>query len=134
MAHHGAKLAILSGDRLVALLRDDDPGISWPGLWDLPGGGREGDETAEETVIRELREETGLVLDPARLDWRRDYGPPDRRVAFFGMRWDGLCESDLRLGDEGQALVLIPVAEFLSRDDAIPVLRERLGDWLAGAR
>lgn len=126
----GAKVAIMSDGRVVALLRDDDPGIAFPGLWDLPGGGREGDEDAVATVIRETQEETGLRLDPRRLIHRRDYGPPGRRVAFFGAWWDGLSQADLRLGDEGQALVLMPVADFLSRADAVPALQSRLTDWL----
>ena len=126
----GAKVAILSGARIVALLRDDDPGIAFPGLWDLPGGGREGDEDAVAAVLRETREETGLTLDPARLIHRRDYGPAGRRVAFFGARWEGLSQADLRLGAEGQALVLMPVAKFLSRPDAIAALQARLWDWL----
>lgn len=123
----GAKVVILSSDRLVTLKRDDDPGIPWPGLWDLPGGGREGAETAEACVIRETREETGLVLSPDRIVHRARYG--DR--AFFGAEWPGLTEADLRLGDEGQALVLMPVTEFLLRSDAIPPLRDRLARFLA---
>ena len=51
----GAKLAILVGDRIITILRDDIPTIPWPGHWDLPGGAREGAETPEETVLRELK-------------------------------------------------------------------------------
>lgn len=40
----GAKIALVCGDRLVAYRRDAKPSIPWPGLWDLPGGGREGEE------------------------------------------------------------------------------------------
>ena len=53
----GAKLAILVHDRVVTILRDDIPTIPWPGCWDLPGGAREGVETPEETVLRELKAE-----------------------------------------------------------------------------
>ncbi|WP_327312404.1 NUDIX domain-containing protein [Streptomyces sp. NBC_01235] len=44
-------------------LRDAHKPICDPGTWSLPGGAREGDETPEEAVARELLEETGLVLD-----------------------------------------------------------------------
>ena len=124
---HGAKVAILSADRVVTLKRDDDPSIPWPGLWDLPGGGREGSETAEACVIRETREETGLVLSPERIIHRARYG--DR--VFFGAEWPGLIEAQMRLGEEGQALVLMPATEFLLRSDAIPALRDRLARFLA---
>ncbi len=123
---NGAKVAILAGDRLVTLKRDNDPGIPWPDMWDLPGGGRDGDETPEACVIRETREETGLVLSPDRIIHRALYG--DR--VFFGAEWPGLTEAAMRLGDEGQALALMPVTEFLLRTDAIPALRDRLARFL----
>jgi 8-oxo-dGTP pyrophosphatase MutT (NUDIX family) len=34
-----------------------------PGCWDFPGGGQEGEETAEQTARRECREEIGFVPD-----------------------------------------------------------------------
>jgi 8-oxo-dGTP pyrophosphatase MutT (NUDIX family) len=45
------------------------------GWWELPGGGIDPGETYLEAAVREIREETGLVLDPARVGppaWRRD--------------------------------------------------------------
>ncbi len=33
-----------------------------PALWELPGGGMQDDETPEETVVREVQEETGLQV------------------------------------------------------------------------
>lgn len=46
------------GELKVALIeRKVDP---FKGMWAIPGGFMEGDETAEETAARELQEETGL--------------------------------------------------------------------------
>jgi 8-oxo-dGTP diphosphatase len=53
----GTKLILFIGDRIVVLRRDDKPDIPWPGRLDLPGGGRDGIETAEVCVLRETREE-----------------------------------------------------------------------------
>ena len=79
----GAKVAILVGDHVVSLLRDDIATISWPGFWDLPGGGREGAETPFQTVARETREETGLKLTRDRIVWRRRYRVGARSAWFF---------------------------------------------------
>jgi 8-oxo-dGTP pyrophosphatase MutT (NUDIX family) len=45
------------------------------GWWELPGGGIDPGESYLEAAVREIREETGLTLDPgqvSRPSWRRD--------------------------------------------------------------
>ena len=42
---HGVKAALLFGDKILVYKRDDKPGLRFANLWDMPGGGREGDET-----------------------------------------------------------------------------------------
>lgn len=40
---------------------------TWTPRWDIPKGMAEADEAPEAAAVRELREETGLVADPAAL-------------------------------------------------------------------
>lgn len=127
----GAKVAILVGDHVVSLLRDDIATISWPGFWDLPGGGREGAETPFQTVARETREETGLKLTRDRIVWRRRYRVGARSAWFFVAMWPCLRQDDLRLGDEGQALTLRPIADFLADPKTVPKHCDRLQDYFA---
>jgi len=59
-------LLVVTGDGgLLLHLRDDKPGVLHPGRWSGFGGALEGEETAEEAVRREMREETGVeVVEP----------------------------------------------------------------------
>lgn len=47
--------------RLLLIRRGREPG---KGLWSIPGGRVEAGESDEEAVVREVREETGLVVMP----------------------------------------------------------------------
>ncbi len=49
--------------KLLIYLRDDKPVIPFPGYWDLFGGHVEQGESAEKALLREVREELGIVID-----------------------------------------------------------------------
>lgn len=53
--------AVIKDDagRLLLIKRGHDPGR---GLWSVPGGRVEASEADEEAVVREVREETGLIV------------------------------------------------------------------------
>jgi 8-oxo-dGTP pyrophosphatase MutT (NUDIX family) len=59
----------------VLLLHAVTPDVGPAGWWELPGGGIDDGESYLDAAIREVREETGLRLDPAACgppSWRRD--------------------------------------------------------------
>ena len=129
----GAKIALVRGAELVAYRRDDRPDIPFPGFWDLPGGGRESDETPERCALRETEEEFGLILPPERIVWSRRYPSlhiPDRDACFFAAPVTGAEVAAIRFGNEGQCWRMMVMAEFIARDDAVPYLRTRLADFL----
>ena len=49
-------------NQVLLFLRDDKPDIPYPNMWDVPGGHIEPDETPEECIIREMKEEMDIDL------------------------------------------------------------------------
>jgi 8-oxo-dGTP diphosphatase len=132
----GAKIALVCGPRLVTYRRDVKPSIPWPGLWDLPGGGREGAETPADCALRETREEFGLVLAPQRVHWHRAYpgALAAQRTSWFLAA--AITEEEvaaIRFGDEGQYWQMMTFDEFLGHSEAISHLQARFSDYLAEA-
>lgn len=130
MEFAGAKAALFCGPFILTYLRDDRPGLAWSGHWDLPGGGREGEEGAEACLLRELQEEFGLALSADRLIWRRSFPAmaDASRTAIFFAGWLTAPEiAEVRFGDEGHRWEMMPLAAFLSHDKVVPELRRRVG-------
>ena len=69
-------IAILTqGDQVLMQLRDDIPGIIYPGCWGFFGGHLEPDETPESAVVREILEEI-------------TYAVPQKQMSKFGVYSD----------------------------------------------
>lgn len=129
----GAKIAVLCDGHLLIYQRDDKPTIPWPGLWDLPGGGREGDETPQQCALRETWEEFGLTLDPAWIVWTRVYpghGMQGLDTWFLVAHVPAGTFDRVVFGDEGQRWEVSTVEAFLAREDGIDRLQARLRDYL----
>jgi 8-oxo-dGTP pyrophosphatase MutT (NUDIX family) len=82
---HAGERYDLERDAVRVVLADDSmrillfhaltPEEAPDGWWELPGGGIDPGESYLEAAVREIREETGLALDPAQVgppSWRRD--------------------------------------------------------------
>lgn len=104
--------AILTNGRgeVLLQLRDDRPGLLFPGHWTLPGGYVKVNESPDDAIRRELREEMELELP---LTYWKVYDAPRaggtvRQHLYLG-RLDAALDS-LPL-HEGQALRFVDAAE-----------------------
>ncbi len=119
--------AVIKDDqgRLLLIKRGHAPGA---GLWSLPGGRIEPGETDAEALVREMREETGLVIDPGQLigTVRR----PARDGAVFDIRDYAatVTGGTLRPGDDAADARWVAASEL----ESLPItegLVEALTGW-----
>jgi 8-oxo-dGTP diphosphatase len=110
--------------RILLVRRRNDPGS---GLWSVPGGRVESGETDIQAVIREMAEETGLVVEPKALIGRVRRGPYDiadyRCTVVGGTLRAGDDATDARWCDAAALadLPLVPqLLETLRAWDALP--------------
>src|SRR5690242_1747765 len=100
----GALIFTRSGKRgpIVLVERGHEPS---KGLWSLPGGLVEAGETLEDAVRREVREETGLRVEPVRLFevFERIVRDSSGRAEYHYVLVDYVCKvvgGELRAGDD----------------------------------
>lgn len=105
----GAGIILLnSNNQVLLILRDNKPGIPFPGMWDIPGGQVEPGENPEETVKREMIEEMSLGL--GKINLFKVYESEDLIDSVFWKRIDlEPGKIDLK---EGQRITYFPREEL----------------------
>lgn len=129
----GCKIVLFCGDKILTILRDDKETIPWPNMWELPGGGREGNETPFECVAREVYEELNIQLSKDDIIWSWIYpsmlDENKKSVFLVGQLTQEQFDS-IVFGDEGQGYKLVRLEEFLTSDRVVPQLQERVRDYV----
>ena len=129
----GSKIALICGDKVLTILRDDKDDIPCPNMWELPGGGREGNESPFECAAREVYEELGIHLNENCLLLSKVYPSmlyEGRQSVFMVSQISQEQFDNIVFGDEGQAYKLMNIEEFLTSSQVVPQLQGRLKDYL----
>lgn len=129
----GCKIALICGDRILTILRDDKENIPWPNKWELPGGGREGTESPFECAAREVYEELSIQLLKDDIVWSRIYPSmldENKNSVFLVGKLTQEQFDSIVFGDEGQGYRLVRLEEFLASDRVVPQLQERVRDYV----
>ena len=129
----GCKIALFCGDKLLTILRDNESDIPFPNTWELPGGGREGDEIPFECAAREVYEELGIHLTEDFLLWSEVYPSmlfEGKESVFLVGKLTQEQFDSIVFGDEGQSYKLMSIDEFFGSDMVVPQLQARLRDYL----
>ena len=134
----GVKAAlVLNDNQLLIIQRDNKPGLSWAGLWDFPGGAREGKEDPFECLAREVKEELDINISEQAVVWQKTHPAmhdPSLTAYFMVIRITQADIDSIKFGDEGQGWKLISVDDFMNSQDVVEPLKGRLHDYLAGIR
>lgn len=92
---------------VLLMLRDRKPGISDPGVWGFVGGHRKRGERPKATAVREIKEETGLIINEASLQPFVTIKTREKKWRVF-VTYGKWTAKDLRRG-EGQQLRFVPL-------------------------
>ncbi|MCL4545706.1 MAG: NUDIX domain-containing protein [Chloroflexi bacterium] len=114
----GVFAVVTRGERALLAQRRDS------GWWNLPGGGLEAGETADEGVVREVFEETGLNVEVVRLVGVYSKPQAHEIVLLFECREVG---GALHCTDESQAFQWVSPTTLPPQ--TLPKHAERLEDW-----
>jgi len=102
---------MIEDGRILLLNQDADAGRSWS----LPGGKLEDGETIAEALVREMKEETGLDVEPGRLLYVCDNLPAQVVHMTFEARRAGGTVGDITVGADTtpiRGVEFVPVAEL----------------------
>lgn len=107
MRRAGAKVFLVYNSEILLILRDNKPSIPFPNTWDLPGGGIEQGESAEQALRRELKEEINIALGKITYLGEQSWDDGSKDGGIISHHFAKLTKDEfevIKLGKEGQRL------------------------------
>ncbi|MEO8065734.1 MAG: glycosyltransferase [Candidatus Doudnabacteria bacterium] len=128
---HGVKGIIFIDDKMLVYRRDNKTD-NFPLQIDLPGGGKEADETPFETFQRESKEEFGVQIEKSDISYAKQYMSamdPTKESYFFVTRPLNVDRKDIIFGNEGLEFLLVKPEEYLKFGDAIKRHQDKVKEY-----
>lgn len=115
--------------KIVLVLRGENPGR---GLWGLPAGFMEIDETAEEAALRECFEETGLKVELGDLWGVWSYHHKEKQTSGVLVLYAAsVIDGKPQAGSDSVEVKFFSLDEILNLPLAFETHREALAQWKA---
>ncbi|MDH3189390.1 MAG: NUDIX hydrolase [Acidimicrobiia bacterium] len=108
----GTGVAIVDGDEILLVKRGNEPG---KGLWAVPGGKVERGESLAEAATREVKEETGLLIELDEVVWVGESIGSDHHIVlidFLGRAVGG----KLAVGDDAAEARWVAIEDAYDMD------------------
>jgi 8-oxo-dGTP diphosphatase len=124
-----SKVILYKGNKILLQLRDNQPNTPHPNIWSLFGGKIEGNETPEECLAREIKEELNGTLKNIIFIKKRIRPGNDGEVEdniFSAELQEAISELELT---EGQAMKYFS-KEQLNEIDIVPHYKKFIEDFL----
>ncbi len=129
---NGAKGLVFLGNKIITYRRDNKTNSS-PLLIDLPGGGREGEESPFDCFKREVKEEFGINVEKEDIEFSIAYQSrtnPNKQSYFFITKKLKFSANNIIFGDEGTEWFLMSPEEFVNRPDGIKKQQEDVARYM----
>lgn len=101
----GVGVAVIDQGRILLVRRANDPGR---GLWAVPGGKVDVGERLAEAAAREVREETGLLVEVGELVWAGEHISDQVHIVLIDFLGT-LIGGDLAPGDDADRAEWVPL-------------------------
>lgn len=122
-ARAAAALIIFEDNRYLLQLRDQKPGIFFPGHWGLFGGATEPGESPEQAIRREMNEELGLMV-PSDIKHVTDFSFTFGRFGVIERHFFKIAVASSVMGsltlNEGAEMRAFRAAEILNLPRVVP--------------
>ena len=131
---NGAKGLVYIGDKILVYRRDSTTKKS-PNCIDMPGGGREGNESPFDTFKREVKEEFSIEISKEDVLYScpfQSYDDPTQISFFIVTKSLKYNADDIHFGNEGTEWQMMTPDEFVHRPDGIERQQARVKNFLEG--